>query len=27
MPSQIQLELSRRDLLISSAATIAVTGA
>jgi xanthine dehydrogenase YagT iron-sulfur-binding subunit len=27
MPSQTQLELSRRDLLISSAATIAVTGA
>ena len=27
MPSQVQLELSRRDLLISSAATIAVTGA
>nr|WP_168345135.1 aldehyde dehydrogenase iron-sulfur subunit PaoA [Rhizobium laguerreae] len=27
MPSQTQLEISRRDLLISSAATIAVTGA
>ncbi|WP_222385872.1 aldehyde dehydrogenase iron-sulfur subunit PaoA [Rhizobium leguminosarum] len=27
MPSQTQLELSRRDLLISSAAAIAVTGA
>ncbi|WP_064691953.1 MULTISPECIES: aldehyde dehydrogenase iron-sulfur subunit PaoA [Rhizobium] len=27
MPNHIQLELSRRDLLISSAATVAITGA